>query len=76
MDPIELYRRAGTSAAQMLDQVTPDQLTWDTPSPEWDVQDLIGHLTGSTEYLNTALASRAPVAPAHVRLLGAMGRRA
>jgi uncharacterized protein (TIGR03086 family) len=60
VDPIDSYRRATTGATTVLSGVRPDQLALPTPCSEWTVQDLIDHMTGSTEYLNAALAGRAP----------------
>lgn len=67
MDPSELYRRAVANAAEVFEQVMPEQLTWPTPCSEWSVQDLVDHVTGSTEYLNAALAGRVPAPPGRLR---------
>jgi uncharacterized protein (TIGR03086 family) len=60
VDPIDLYRRATDDAAAVLRTVGPDQLARPTPCAEWSVQDLMDHLTASTEYLLAALAGRPP----------------
>ena len=63
MDPIDLYRRATDDVAAVLSTVAREQLALPTPCSEWSVQNLIDHLTGSTEYLLAALAGRPPVPP-------------
>jgi uncharacterized protein (TIGR03086 family) len=59
-DPVDLYRRATERAIDLASRVTPDQLHCSTPCSAWDVQDLLDHLTGGTEYLLAALEQREP----------------
>jgi uncharacterized protein (TIGR03086 family) len=59
-DPVDLYRRATSRAVTLADQVEPDQLREPTPCSAWNVQDLLDHLTGGTEYLLAAVQQRVP----------------
>ena len=59
-DPIALYRRATTGAIGVAARLRPEQLGDPTPCSAWSVQDLLGHLTGGTEYLLAALEQREP----------------
>ena len=54
-DPVVLFERAATNAAAMAAQVRPEQHHAPTPCAEWDVDALVGHMTGGTRYLLTAL---------------------
>jgi uncharacterized protein (TIGR03086 family) len=56
IDPVELFQRATARAATIMDAVTQRQLTAVTPCSEWSVQQLIDHMTGSTDYLLASLA--------------------
>lgn len=60
MGPVDLYRSAAARAATVIEGVAPEQLGWPTPCIEWDVQALVDHLVGGTEYLLAALAGRPP----------------
>ena len=60
VDPVDLYRRATARAVDVASRVEPDQLGDTTPCSAWDVQDLLDHLTGGTEYLLAALEQREP----------------
>ncbi|MGE0140642.1 MAG: maleylpyruvate isomerase N-terminal domain-containing protein [Ilumatobacteraceae bacterium] len=60
IDPVGLYRRATEQALGVADRVTSGQLGDPTPCSEWNVQDLLDHLTGGTEYLLAALEQRQP----------------
>jgi len=51
MDPIVLFDRATTRAADVMGCVRPGQLTDPTPCTRWTVQDLVEHMVGSTDYL-------------------------
>lgn len=64
VDPVELYRSATRRAVEVAEGVRPEQLDQPTPCREWDVQALLDHLVGGTEYLLAALAGRPPVPPA------------
>jgi uncharacterized protein (TIGR03086 family) len=59
-DPVVLYRCATGRAGAVLDGVTADQLAGPTPCAEWNVQDLIDHMVGSTGYLVAALSGTTP----------------
>ena len=63
MDPIDMYRRATDGAVAVMRTVTPEHLTLPTPCTEWSVQNLIDHMTGSTAYLQAALAGQPPSPP-------------
>jgi uncharacterized protein (TIGR03086 family) len=60
MDPVEMYRRATSGAIDVMRTVTADQLGGATPCSQWSVQQLIDHMTGSTAYLQAALAGHDP----------------
>jgi uncharacterized protein (TIGR03086 family) len=45
-DPRPAYRVTLDWVAQLIDQVTPDQLGLPTPCSEWNVHDLLSHLVG------------------------------
>jgi uncharacterized protein (TIGR03086 family) len=62
MDPVQLFQRATARAAAVMGGVTPGQLTAATPCSAWSVQQLIDHMTGSTDYLLAALAGEQPAA--------------
>lgn len=59
-DPVNLYRRASERAIAVAVGVRPGQLSDPTPCSAWNVQDLLDHLTGGTEYLLAALEQREP----------------
>ena len=59
-DPVELYRAATDRAVAVADAVSPEQLGSPTPCTEWNVQQLIDHLVGGTEYLLTATTGGEP----------------
>ena len=59
-DPVDLYRRATARAIDVARRVEPDQLKDPTPCSAWNVQDLLDHMTGGTEYLLAALEQREP----------------
>jgi uncharacterized protein (TIGR03086 family) len=61
-DPVQLFQRATARAAALMGAVTPEQRTAATPCSEWSVQQLMDHMTGSTDYLLAALAGEQPVA--------------
>jgi uncharacterized protein (TIGR03086 family) len=60
VDPVDLYRRATARAIDVAHRVEPDQLHDPTPCSAWNVQDLLDHLTGGTDYLLAALEQREP----------------
>ena len=60
-DPVVLFERATARAAAVMAAVEPDQLDGPTPCTDWDVQQLIDHMVGSTDYLLAALAGEAPL---------------
>ena len=51
VDPIMLFERATTCAADVLGGVRAMQLADPTPCTRWTVQDLVDHMVGSTDYL-------------------------
>ena len=63
-DPVVLFERATARAATVMAGVTIGQLDGPTPCADWDVQQLIDHMVGGTDYLLAALAGEAPPAPA------------
>jgi uncharacterized protein (TIGR03086 family) len=56
MDPVTLFERATERAAAVMDGVRPAQLGDPTPCTEWNVQQLMDHMTASTDYLWAGLA--------------------
>jgi len=60
---VDLYRSAAGRAVELAEGVGPEQLGLATPCSEWDVQALLDHLVGGTEYLLAAMAGRTPVPP-------------
>jgi uncharacterized protein (TIGR03086 family) len=54
-DPIELFERAATGAVAMAAQVRAADRHAPTPCAEWDVDALLVHMVGGTEYLCNAL---------------------
>jgi uncharacterized protein (TIGR03086 family) len=58
--PVDLYRSATERAIEVASGVRPDQLGRPTPCSEWDVQALLDHLVGGTEYLLAAMDGRDP----------------
>ncbi len=63
MNPVALYRSATGRAVEVAEGVRPEQLGLATPCSEWDVQALLDHLVGGTEYLLAAMDGRAPEPP-------------
>jgi len=61
---VDLYRSATTRAIEVAEALRPEELGLPTPCAEWDVQALLDHLVGGTEYLLAAMAGRPPVPPA------------
>ena len=61
-DPVVLFERATARAATVMAGVTTEQLHRPTPRADWDVQQLIDHMVGGTDYPLAALAGAAPPA--------------
>ncbi len=61
-DPVVLFERATARATTVMTGVTIEQLDGPTPCADWDVQQLIDHMVGGTDYLLAALAGEAPLA--------------
>ena len=59
-DPVMLFEQATARAATVMAGVSADQLHEPTPCADWDVQQLIDHMVGGTDYLLAALAGEAP----------------
>jgi uncharacterized protein (TIGR03086 family) len=59
-DPVALFERATTHAASVMSGVSPDRLNDVTPCSHWNVQQLIDHMVGGTDYLRAALADQQP----------------
>ncbi len=51
MDPVQMYERAATRAAEVARSVTEAQRALPTPCSEWNVDDLLEHMAGGTAYL-------------------------
>ena len=49
VDPLVAHQRAQDTFAQVLANVTADQMSAPTPCPEWDVQALIDHVIGGNQ---------------------------
>jgi uncharacterized protein (TIGR03086 family) len=60
---VDLYRAATARAVEVADGVRPEQLRLATPCSEWDVQALLDHMVGGTEYLLAAMDGRPPTPP-------------
>ena len=60
MDPISIYERAATRAAEMACGVRPEQMSLPTPCSEWDVAGLLDHMAGGSAYLFGALGVESP----------------
>lgn len=65
---VELLEQATARMREVMAGVRSDQLTGPTPCSEWDVQDLMDHVTGGPVYL---LAGIGPPTPGAVRTTGA-----
>lgn len=63
VNPVDLYRSATGRAVEVAEGVRPEQLGLPTPCSEWDVQALLDHLVGGTEYLLAAMDGRPPEPP-------------
>ena len=63
MDPGEMFERASLAAAALARTVPSDQLPMATPCAEWDVAQLLGHMTGGPIYLVAALGADAAESP-------------
>jgi uncharacterized protein (TIGR03086 family) len=75
MDPIELFERAATNAASVVDQVGAEQRGAPTPCAEWDVDALVSHMAGGMSYLLTALGLDADAGgPSHGSYRDAVNR--
>ena len=59
-DPVVLFERATVRAATVMAGVSADHLSGPTPCTDWDVQHLIDHMVGGTDYLLAALAGETP----------------
>lgn len=59
-DPVVLFERATAHAAEVMAGVSAERLDGPTPCADWDVQELIDHMVGGTDYLLAALAGEAP----------------
>jgi uncharacterized protein (TIGR03086 family) len=59
-DPVRLLQRATARASTIMGGITPEQRAAATPCSEWSVQQLIDHMTGSTDYLLAAVAGEPP----------------
>lgn len=62
MDPLEMFDRAASSAAELARSVRPEQMTLPTPCAEWDVAALLEHMAGGPAYLLGALGVESPSA--------------
>ena len=63
-DPVALFERATTHAANVMSGVSLEKLNDATPCTDWNVQQLIDHMVGGTDYLQAALAGEQPRARA------------
>ena len=60
VDPVVLFERATARAAVVMGGVSSAQLGGPTPCAEWNVQQLIDHMVGGTDYLLAALDGVSP----------------
>src|SRR5688500_3109192 len=58
-DAEALCEQATARAATVMAAVSTEQLGGPTPCADWDVQQLIDHMVGGTDYLLAALAGQA-----------------
>jgi uncharacterized protein (TIGR03086 family) len=58
--PVDLCRAVTGRAIEVAWGVGPDQLGLSTPCSGWDVQALLDHVVGRTEYLLAAMEGRSP----------------
>src|SRR5688572_21694465 len=63
MDPVLMFERAASAAADAIGRVGADQRTVATPCTEWDVEALIGHMAGGPAYLLAALGMEPTTPP-------------
>ena len=56
-DPIALLKQANTVVIELLEHVTPEQMTLPTVNDEWDVRALINHLVVGNQWPVQALKS-------------------
>lgn len=59
-DPVVLFERATTHAANVMSGVSLSQLEGRTPCTDWNVQQLIDHMAVGTDYLLAALGGEPP----------------
>jgi uncharacterized protein (TIGR03086 family) len=48
MDNVKMLQRAVDEAGQLVDHISPEELANSTPCSEWNVRDLINHVTGGS----------------------------
>lgn len=60
MDPIEQFIRGSKWASQIVDAVKPDQVSEQTPCDEWDVRDLVNHMTEGLKVVGAAVRHEEP----------------
>ena len=68
-DPVVLFERATTHAANVMSGVSLSQLKDATPCTDWNVQQLIDHMVAGSDYLLAALAGE-PLAQRSGRTVG------
>lgn len=61
MDSVQMFERAASDAAAMVERVAPDQWGAPTPCTDWDVEVLVQHMGEGSGYLLAALG-REPMA--------------
>ena len=59
MEPVKMFERAATVAAELARSVRPDQTGLATPCSEWDVAALLDHMAGGMTYMQGALGVQA-----------------
>jgi uncharacterized protein (TIGR03086 family) len=59
-NPIELYEAAARNTRNIIAGIKPSQLKDSTPCAMWNVQDLIEHIVGGTDFFHSVLAGTQP----------------
>jgi uncharacterized protein (TIGR03086 family) len=58
-DPLELLRRAGTAAEQIIAGIPPGRLAGPTPCTGWDVRDVINHMANGNRRFAASITGTA-----------------
>jgi uncharacterized protein (TIGR03086 family) len=61
-DPVALLERIYQHADSILSQISPDQYELPTPCTQWNVRDVVDHVTGSIYFMASAVTEDVPQA--------------